>query len=70
MDDAWIRLSEDPQRLQQLTSFDCIKAAVEGHNSGQNRSLDASWPPVTASLKNFVCLTKNFAKTVLVAGNG
>ena len=29
--EAWMRLSEDPQRIRQLTNFDWIEAAVASH---------------------------------------
>ena len=39
--DAWIRLSEDPQCLRQLTNFDGIEAAVAAHQRSR-QTLDTS----------------------------
>lgn len=36
LEEAWKRLSDDPQRLRQLTHFDWIQAAADSHQQGRN----------------------------------
>ena len=40
--DAWRRLSDDPQRLRQLTHFDWIQQALDSHHCGPNEGTDTS----------------------------
>ena len=36
LEEAWKRLSDDPQRLRQLTHFDWIQAAADSHQQSRN----------------------------------
>lgn len=42
LEDAWRRLSDDPERLRQLTNFDWIQQALDSNNQGQNQGPDTS----------------------------
>ncbi|MEY5099859.1 MAG: hypothetical protein RJA36_2578, partial [Pseudomonadota bacterium] len=42
LEDAWRRLSEEPQRLRQLINFDWIQQALDSHNQGRNEAPDTS----------------------------
>ena len=42
LEDAWRRLSDDPERLRQLTNFDWIQQALDSYNQGQNQGPDTS----------------------------
>lgn len=42
LEDAWRRLSDDPERLRQLTNFDWIQQALDSNNQGQNKGPDTS----------------------------
>lgn len=42
LEDAWKRLSDDPERLRQLTNFDWIQQALDSYNQGQNQGPDTS----------------------------
>jgi transposase len=42
LEKAWRRLSDDPQRLRQLTHFDWILQALDSHNHGRNEGPDTS----------------------------
>jgi len=42
LEDAWKRLSDDPERLRQLTNFDWIQQALDSNNQGQNQGPDTS----------------------------
>ena len=42
LEDAWRRLSDDPERLRQLTNFDWIQQPLDSYNQGQNQGPDTS----------------------------
>ena len=42
LEDTWRRLSDDPERLRQLTNFDWIQQALDSNNQGQNQGPDTS----------------------------
>lgn len=42
LEDALRRLSDDPERLRQLTNFDWIQQALDSYNQGQNQGPDTS----------------------------